>query len=116
MNTLKLGLTTLEIDENENEISSSNFDLLFDYNEVYKTSIILPVDESAYTSIPLSNITSPFLAVLSSDRDINYKLNDVEYTASQRTVINTPITSLSVYNPNTYNTTINIIIYGVSDV
>ena len=116
MNTLKLGLSTIEIDANDNQICSANYDLLFDYNEVFKNTIILPVDATAYSDISFANITSPFLAILSSENEINYKINGTERTGSLRTVINTPITSLSVFNPNEQETAVNVIIYGVSDV
>jgi hypothetical protein len=116
MNTVNLTLETLEIDDNENEISNASFDLSFNYDEVFKTTFILPISATAYTSIPIETIENPFLAILSSTDDINYKLNTVEYTASSRTVINTPISSLSVYNPNAYSTTVQVIVYGVSNV
>lgn len=116
MNTLKLTVTTLELDNNDNEICSNTSELLFEYNESYKNTILLTSDDTSYTSIPLTTIRSPFLAVLISDDAINYKLNGDEYTASQRTVINTPITTLEVYNPNVTDTNVYIAIYGINNV
>lgn len=116
MNTLKLGLSVLEIDENENQINNNNFDLLFDYNLVSKVSLILPPNEAEYTNVSLENMISPFLALISSTDDINYKLNGDTYINSKRSVVNASISSLSVYNPNAHNVTVDVYIYGVSNV
>ncbi|MBQ1988942.1 MAG: hypothetical protein II234_03445, partial [Clostridia bacterium] len=77
MNTLKLDIKELEIDEKQNEISVRDYDRYFDFNETFKTNIILPPN-SQYRTITFSEVTSPFGLVIVSDKLINVLVNGFE--------------------------------------
>jgi len=112
MNILKFDLSVIEATNRNVLTNDDNFDLLFDYNEYSKTNIVLEPG-SEYQSISFANVTSPFLLIASSDREINFKINGVEYTNCRRLVLNIPIESVEVLNTKTYDTTVKISIYGV---
>lgn len=111
MNTLKLDITELEIDEQQNAISERDYDRYFDYNETFKSQVILPFD-SAYRDINFSEVTSPFALVVTSDKLINVKVNGFEITNTKMILLNTSINSLQVANVDLTEAKVNIYIWG----
>lgn len=111
MNTLKLDINELEINEYQKEIGQSGFNRYFEYNETFKTEIILPVD-SNYRTINFSEVTNPFAIMVVSDKKINVKLNGNEITNTKLVVQNTSINALQVANVDLTSATVNIFIWG----
>ena len=111
MNTLKLDITELEIDDKMNEISQRDYDRYFEYNETFKSQVILPPN-SAYRTINYAEVTSPFALVIISDKLINVKVNDFEITNSKMVLLNTAINSLEVANVDLTDATVSIYIWG----
>ena len=112
MNTLKLDIKELEIDDKQNEISVRDYDRYFDYNETFKTNIILPPN-SLYKTIQFSEVTSPFALVVVSDKRINVKVNGFEITNTKMVLLNTSISALEVANVDLLEANISIYIWGV---
>lgn len=111
MNTLKLDITELEIDENQNELSLRDYDRYFDYNETFKSQIILPPN-SAYRTVTYSEVTSPFALVVISDKLINVKVNDFEITNTKMVLLNTSINSLEIANVDLKAAKVSVYIWG----
>ena len=111
MKTLKLDITELEIDEQQNEISARDYDRYFNFDETYKTQIILPPN-SQYRTISFSEVTSPFAIVIISDKLINAKINGFEITNTKMVLLNTSIGSLQVANVDLLQATVSIYIWG----
>lgn len=111
MNTLKLDITELEIDEQQNEISTRDYDRYFEYNETFKSQVILNPN-SQYRTITYSEVTSPFALVVISDKKINVKVNDFEITNTKMVLLNTYINSLEVANVDLTDATVSIFIWG----
>lgn len=112
MKTLKLDIKELEIDEQQNEIATRDYDRYFDYNETFKTQVILPPN-SQYRTITYNEVTSPFALVVISDKKINVKVNGFEITNSKMVLLNTSINSLQVANVDLLDATVSIYIWGV---
>lgn len=112
MNTLKLDIKELEIDEQQNEISVHDYDRYFDFNETFKTNIILPPN-SQYRTVTFAEVTSPFALVIVSDKLINAKVNGFEITNTKMVLLNTNIDSLEVANVDLLEANISIYIWGV---
>lgn len=111
MNTLKLDITELEIDEQQNEISTRDYDRYFEYNETFKSQVILNPN-SQYRTITYSEVTSPFALVVISDKKINVKVNDFEITNTKMVLLNTYIDSLEIANVDLTDATVSIYIWG----
>lgn len=111
MNTLKLDIKELEIDEKQNEISSKDYDRYFDYNETFKTQIILPPN-SQYRTIAFNEVTSPIALVIVSDKLINAKINGFEITNTKMLLLNTNIDSLQVANVDLLDAIVTVYIWG----
>lgn len=111
MNTLKLDIKELEIDEQLKEISSRGYDRYFEYDETFKTQIKL-APNSQYRTINYSEVTSPFALVVISDQLINVKVNNFEITNTKMVLLNTSINSLDVANVDLKEATISIYIWG----
>lgn len=111
MNTLKLDIKELEIDERMNEISQRDYDRYFEYNETFKSQVILPPN-SQYRAINYAEVTSPFALVVISDKLINVKVNSFEITNSKMVLLNTSINSLEVANVDLTDATVSIYIWG----
>ena len=111
MNTLKLDITELEIDEQQREIASRQYDRYFEYNEVFKTQVILPPN-SQYKTITYSEITSPFALVIISDKLINAKINGFEFTNTKMIFLNTAINSLELADVDLTSATVSVYIWG----
>ena len=111
MNTLKLDITELEIDEHQREIASRQYDRYFEYNEVFKTQVILPPN-SQYKTITYSEITSPFALVIISDKLINAKINGFEFTNTKMIFLNTAINSLELADVDLTSATVSVYIWG----
>ena len=111
MNTLKLDIKELEIDEQLNEISERDYDRYFDYNEIFKTQVILPID-SQYRTINYSEVTSPFAIVIISDKLINAKINGFEITNTKMVLLNTYISSVEIANVDLVDATVSVYIWG----
>ncbi|MCQ2383172.1 MAG: hypothetical protein MJ060_05120 [Clostridia bacterium] len=88
MNTLKLDITELEIDAQENKLSDRTYDKYFEYNETFKSNVILPPN-SQYRAISFSEVTSPFALIITSDKLINAKINGLEIPNAKIIVLNT---------------------------
>ena len=114
MNTLKLDIKELEIDDQQNEISTRDYDRYFDYDETFKTQIKL-APNSQYRTIIYSEVTSPFALVIVSDKLINAKVNNFEITNSKMVLLNTAINSLEVANVDLKEATLSIYIWGKQD-
>lgn len=112
MKTLKLDITELEIDEKQNEISVRDFDRYFDYNETFKTQIVLPPN-SQYRTINYSEVTSPFILVIVSDKKLNVQVNGYEITNTKMVLLNTAINSLEIANVDLLEATVSVYIWGV---
>ena len=111
MNTLKLDITELEIDDKQNAISQRDYDRYFDYNETFKSQVILPPN-SAYRTITYSEVTSPFALVVISDKLINVNVNNFEITNTKMVLLNTSINSLQIANVDLADATVSIYIWG----
>ena len=111
MNTLKLDITELEIDDNQNAISQRDYDRYFDYNETFKSQVILPPN-SAYRTINYSEVTSPFALVVISDKLINVNVNNFEITNTKMVLLNTSINSLQIANVDLADAIVSIYIWG----
>ena len=111
MNTLKLDITELEIEDKQNQISERNYDRYFDYNETFKSSIILPT-VSNYRTINYSEVSSPFALVVISDKLINVKVNGNEITNTKMVLMNTAINSLQIANVDDSSAVVTIYIWG----
>ena len=111
MNTLKLDIKELEIDELMNEISQRDYDRYFEYNETFKSKIILQPN-SAYRDINYAEVSSPFALVIISDKLINAKVNGFEITNTKMVLLNTSINSLQVANVDLTDAAISIYIWG----
>ena len=111
MKTLKLDIKELEIDELQKEISQRDYDRYFEYNENFKTQVILPFN-SQYRTINYSEVTSPFALVVISDKLINVKVNNFEITNSKMVLLNTSIESLEIANVDLTEATVSIYIWG----
>ena len=111
MKTLKLDITELEIDEQQNEISTRDYDRYFGYNENFKSQVILPPN-SQYRTITYLEVTSPFALVIISDKLINVKVNGFEITNTKMVLLNTSINSLQIANVDLTEATTTIYIWG----
>lgn len=111
MNTLKLDITELEIDEQQNEISTRDYDRYFEYNETFKCQIILPPN-SNYRTVTFSEVTSPFALVVISDKLINAKVNGFEITNTKMVLLNTNINTLQIANVDLTDATVSVYIWG----
>ena len=112
MNTLKLDITELEIDGQQNEIAVRDYDRYFDYNETFKTQVLLPPN-SQYRTISFNEVTSPFAVVIVSDKKINAKINGFEVTNTKMVLLNTAIDSLQIANVDLLQATVSVYIWGV---
>ena len=111
MNTLKLDITELEIDEQQNEISTRDYDRYFEYNETFKSQIILPPN-SNYRTVTFSEVTSPFALVVISDKLINVKVNGFEITNTKMVLLNTSINSLQIADVDLTDAVVSVYIWG----
>ena len=112
MNTLKLDINELEINEYQKEIAQRNYDRYFEYNETFKSQVILP-PTSLYRIINFSEVTNPFALVIISDKKINAKVNNFEITSTQMVLLNTTITSVQIANVDDANdATVTVYIWG----
>lgn len=111
MNTLKLDIKELEIDEFQKEIATREYDRYFDYNETFKTQIILQPN-TQYRTISYSEVTSPFALVIISDKLLNAKVNGFEITNTKMVLLNTGINSLELANVDLLDATVTIYIWG----
>lgn len=111
MNTLKLDISELEIGENQVEISQREYNRYFEYNETFKTSVVLQPN-SNYKNIAFSEITSPFALIITSDKLINAKVNGFEITNTQIVVLNTSIQSIEIANVDLEEANVIIYIWG----
>ena len=111
MNTLKLDIKELEINEFQKEIASRQYDRYFEYNETFKTQVILPPN-SQYRTITFSEVTSPMALVIVSDKLINAKVNGFEITNTKMVLLNTYIASLEVANVDLLDATVTVYIWG----
>ena len=112
MNTLKLDITELEIDEKQNEIGTKDFDRYFDYNENFKTQVILPPN-SQYRTVTFNEVTSPFALLIVSDKLINAKVNgSFEITNTKMVLLNTSISSLQIANVDLLQANVTVNIWG----
>lgn len=112
MKTLKLDITELEIDEQQNEISTRDYDRYFDYNETFKTQVLLPPN-SQYRTVTFDEVSSPFALVIVSDKKINAKVNGFEITNTKMVLLNTAINSLQIANVDLLQATVSVYIWGV---
>ena len=111
MNTLKLDIKELEINEYQKEIAAREYDRYFDYDETFKTQIILPPN-SLYKTIAYSEVTNPFALVIISDALINVKLNGFEITNTKMVLLNTSINSLQIANVDLLDAKVTVYIWG----
>ena len=111
MNTLKLDITELEIDEQLKELSQRGYDRYFEYNETFKSQVILPTD-SNYRTINFSEVTSPFALVIISDKLIDVKVNDFEITNTKMVLLNTNINTLQIANADLSEAQVSVYIWG----
>lgn len=111
MNTLKLDIKELEIDEFQNEIATRQYDRYFEYNETFKTQVILPPN-SQYRTITFSEVTSPLALVIVSDKLINAKVNNFEITNTKMVLLNTSINSLQIANVDLLDATVTVYVWG----
>ena len=112
MNTLKLDIAELEIDDQLNEIATREYDRYFDFNETFKTQVLLPPN-SQYRTVTFSEVTSPFALIIVSDKKLNVKVNGFEITNTKMVVLNTAITSLQIANVDLLQATVSVYIWGV---
>lgn len=114
MNTLKLDIKELEIDEQQNEIATRTHDRYFDYNETFKTQIKLSPN-SQYRDVVFSEVTSPFALIVISDKRLNVKVNGFEITNTKMVLLNTSINSLQVANVDLLQANVTVYVWGVQD-
>ena len=114
MNTLKLDIKELEIDEQQNEIATRTYDRYFDYNETFKTQIKL-FPNSQYRDVVFSEVTSPFALIVISDKRLNVKVNGFEITNTKMVLLNTSINSLQVANVDLLQANVTVYVWGVQD-
>lgn len=111
MKTLKLDITELEIDEQQNQISTRDYDRYFEYNETFKSQVILPPN-SQYRTITFSEVSSPFALVIVSDKLLNVNINGFEITNTKMVLLNTSINSLQIANVDLTDATVSVYIWG----
>ena len=111
MNTLKLDIKELEIDEFQNEIATRQYDRYFEYNETFKTQVILPPN-SQYRTITFSEVTSPLALVIVSDKLINAKVNSFEITNTKMVLLNTNIETLQIANVDLLDAKVTVYVWG----
>lgn len=111
MNTLKLDIKELEIDEFQNEIATRQYDRYFEYNETFKTQVILPPN-SQYRTITFSEVTSPLALVIVSDKLINAKVNGFEITNTKMVLLNTNIDTLQIANVDLLDAKVTVYVWG----
>ena len=111
MNTLKLDIKELEIDEQQREIAQRDYDRYFDYNETFKTQVIIPPN-STYRTISFNEVSSAFVLVIVSDKYINARINGMEITNTKMVLLNTAIDTLDIANVDLTNATVTIYIWG----
>ena len=111
MNTLKLDIKELEINEFQKEIAQREYDRYFEYNETFKSQVILPVD-SGYRTINFSEVTSPLAVVIVSDKLINAKVNGFEITNTKMVLLNTNIESVQIANVDLTQAIVTVYIWG----
>lgn len=111
MNTLKLDIKELEIDEQLNEISQRDYDRYFEYNESFKSQIELPYN-SDYRTINFSEVSSPFALVVVSDKLVNVKVNDFEITNTKMVLLNMPVETLEIANVDLKTAVVTVNIWG----
>ena len=111
MNTLKLDITELEIDEFQNEIATRKYDRYFEYNETFKTQVILPTN-SGYRPIAYSEVTNPLALIVIADQKINIEVNGFEITNTKMVLLNTGINSLQIANVDLKEATVTVYIWG----
>lgn len=111
MKTLKLDIKELEIDEQQNEISTRDYDRYFEYNETFKTQVILQPN-SQYKTITFSEVTSPFALVVISDKLINAKVNGFEITNTKMVLLNTNIDTFQIANVDLTDAVVSVYIWG----
>lgn len=111
MKTLKLDIKELEIDEQQNEISTRDYDRYFEYNETFKTQVILQ-SNSQYKTITFSEVTSSFALVVISDKLINVKVNGFEITNTKMVLLNTNIDTLQIANVDLTDAVVSVYIWG----
>lgn len=111
MNTLKLDINELEINEYQKEIAQRSYDRYFDYNETFKSQVILPVN-SGYRTIDFSEVTSPFAVVIISDKLINAKVNNFEITNTKMVLLNTSINAVEIADVDLTDATVTVYIWG----
>ena len=113
MNTLKLDITELEIDEQENKISQRDYDKYFEYNETFKSQIILPPN-AQYSTITFSEVTNPFSLIIISDKLIDVNVNGFEIKGTKMILLNTEISSLQIKNVDLASAVVSVYIWGKS--
>lgn len=111
MKTLKLDITELEIDEQQNQISTRDYDRYFEYNETFKSQVILPPN-SQYRTITFSEVSSPFALVIVSDKLLNVNINGFEITNTKMVLLNTSINSLQIANVDLTEATVTVYMWG----
>ena len=111
MNTLKLDITELEIDDQLRELAKREYERYFEYNETFKTLIELPVN-SDYRTITFAEVTSPLALVVVSDNLVNVKVNDFEITNTKMVLLNTAIETLEIANVDLKTAVVTVYIWG----
>lgn len=111
MKTLKLNINELEIDEFQTKISEREYERYFDYDETFKTQVILPPN-SQYRTITFSEVTSPLALIIISDKLINANINGNEITNSKMVLLNTYIDSVEIANVDLTEATVTVYIWG----
>lgn len=111
MNTLKLDISELEIDNNQTLLSSRNYDKYFEYNENFKTSVVLQPN-GGYKTINFNEVSSPFALIIVSDKLINANINGNEITNTQLVVLNTAIQSAQIADVDLVEANVTIYIWG----
>lgn len=112
MNTLKLDIAELEIDDQLNEIATREYDRYFDFNETFKTQVLLPPN-SQYRTVTFNEVTSPFALIIVSDKKLNVKVNGFEIANTKMVLLNTAISSLQIANVDLLQATVSVYIWGV---
>lgn len=111
MNTLKLDINELEIDEFQKEIYQNDDNRYFEFNEGFKSSVIIP-PVSQYKTINFSEVSNPFCIVIISDKLINAKINGFEITNTKMVVLNTYISSVQIANVDLSDANVSISVWG----
>lgn len=112
MNTLKIDIKSLEIADNDVLVGGYENTRYFDFNEAFNTKIQLD-NSQGYKTIELSQITSPFMFVLVSDKEINAKINETEFTNTKMLLLNTNISSIALSNSGLETANVSILAWGV---